>query len=98
MKNLVKLLKNELGSPTFGGFLCGARASKDLSQVDMAQMLGISRSTLCDIEKGRHFVSAALAAQIARKCGFSEKIAVKAALQDQLRKARLKMRVEVLAA
>ena len=38
-KKLVKLLENDFGPMTFAGFLRGARASKDLSQVEMAQML-----------------------------------------------------------
>lgn len=97
-KNLVELLNVELGPISFGGFLRGARASKDLSQADMAKMLGLSRSTLCDIEKGRHLVSPALAAKIARKCGLAVKMAVQAALQDQVNKAKLKLRVEILIA
>ncbi len=97
-KNLVELLDKELGPISFGGFLRGARASKDLSQAEMARMLGLSRSTLCDIEKGRHLVSASLAAKIARKCGLAAKMAVQAALQDQLNKAKLKMKVELLLA
>jgi DNA-binding XRE family transcriptional regulator len=70
-KNLVMLLEHELGHMSFGGFLRGARASKDMSQVEMALTLGISRSTLCDIEKGRYLVSPAMAAKIAKLCGLS---------------------------
>jgi DNA-binding XRE family transcriptional regulator len=50
-KKLVTVLERELGHMSFGGFLRGARASKDMSQVDMAIKLGVARSTLCDIEK-----------------------------------------------
>ncbi len=96
-KNLLTLLEKDLGPMSFAGFLRGARASKDLSQADMARMLGIARSTLCDIEKGRHIVSPALAAKIAKACGLSVKIAVSAALQDQLDKAHIKMRVAMVA-
>ena len=96
-KNLVTLLEKELGPISFGGFLRGARTSKDLSQVEMAKLLGISRSTLCDLEKGRHLASPALAVHIAKTCGLSEKIAVKAALQDQLTKAHIKMNIAITA-
>lgn len=95
-KNLVSVLKRELGELSFGGFLRGARASKDLSQVDMAAMLGIARSTLCDIEKGRHLVSPTMAAKIAKLCGLSTEMAVTLAFQDQLDKANLKLRVAVV--
>ena len=95
--SLSKALDKELGPISFGGFLRGARASKDLSQVDMAKLLGISKSTLCDIEKGRHLVSPELAARIARKCKLSVQVAVEAALQDQVRKAKLSFTVSLVA-
>ena len=75
-KNLRKSLLTTLGPESFGGFLRGARASQDLTQVEMAKKLKISKSTLCDIEKGRQHVSPSLASKIAKKLRFSEKIAV----------------------
>lgn len=96
-KKLTKLLEAELGPMSFAGFLRGARASKDMSQAEMARTLGIARSTLCDIENGRHLVSPALASQIAKACGLAEEIAVLAALQDQLSKANLKMKLALVA-
>jgi len=96
-KNLIKLLEKDLGPMSFAGFLRGARASKDISQAEMTLMLGMARSTLCDIEKGRHLVSPALASKIAKICGLSVKTAVLAAIQDQLNKANLDMRVALIA-
>ena len=46
----LKSLEKRFGPITFGGFLRSARTMKDLSQVEMAEFLGISKSTLCDIE------------------------------------------------
>ena len=97
-KSLTKLMTEEFGPASFGTFLTAARASKDLSQVEMAKTLKISRSTLCDIEKGRHLVSPSLASKIARICGLSEALAIALALQDQIRKAKLKFKVQVEAA
>ena len=94
-KNLITVLERELGHMSFGGFLRGARASKDMSQVDMAIKLGVARRTLCDIEKSRHLVSPAMAAKIAKLCGLSVELAVTLAFQDQLDKANLKLRVAV---
>lgn len=96
-KRLVPLLMRELGPVSFGGFLRRARASNDLSQVDMAKKLGIARSTLCDIEKGRHLVSPSMAAKIAKICGLSIEMAVTLAFQDQLDRANLDLRVAVAA-
>jgi DNA-binding XRE family transcriptional regulator len=82
---------------SFGSFLRGARTSRDMSQKAMAKFLGISKSTLCDIEKGRQFVSVTLAARIARKCRFSQLVAVEAALNDQIRRSGLPMSIKVRA-
>lgn len=94
-KKLVTLLERELGPMSFGGFLRGARASKDMSQVEMALVLGISRSTLCDIEKGRYLVSPVMAVKIAKLCGLSTEIAVTLVFQEQLDRANLKLKVTV---
>lgn len=96
-KRLKSLLEKKLGPMTFGSFLHGARVSQDLSQIEMAKFIGISKSSLCDIEKGRQFVSPALAAKIAKKCGLSKIVAVEACLNDQLRRAGLNLRTEVKA-
>lgn len=94
-KNLKELLEKDLGPLTFAMFARGSRASKDLTQTEMASLLKISKSTLCDIEKGRQLVSPALAAKIAKKCGLSVKVAVEAALRDQLKKAKLDLDVRI---
>ncbi len=94
-KNLIALLEHEIGPMSFGGFLRGARASKDMSQVELANLLGIARSTLCDIEKGRHLVSPTMAAKIAKHCGLSTEMAITLAFQDQLDRANLKLKVAV---
>lgn len=93
--DLEKWLTKKMGPLTFAGFLKGARGSKEMSQVAMAKFLGISKSTLCDIEKGRQLVSPALAAKIAKKCQLSVPVAITCSLQDQLRKAKLNYEVRI---
>ena len=95
--SLSNLLEKELGQVSFGGFLRGARASKDLTQTEMAKMLGMAKSTLCDIEKGRQRVSASLAKKIAIKAGLSVEVAIQACLQDQIRKVGMKHQVKLIA-
>lgn len=97
-KKLLPLLEKEIGELTFGMFLRVARQNLELSQSEMAKRLKVSRGTLCDIEKGRQIVSPALASKIAKAAGLSEVLAVKTCLQDQLKKAKLKMLVDVSAA
>ena len=92
-----ELLRKEIGPLTFGVFLRVARTSMDITQVEMAKKLGVSRSMICDIEKGRQLVSPTLALKIAKKAKLSEKLAIKLCLQDQLNKARIKMKIDVAA-
>jgi DNA-binding XRE family transcriptional regulator len=68
---------------------------KNLTQVEMATFLKISKSSLCDIEKGRQQVSLELASKIAKKCGLSEVVAIEAALKDLVYRSGLKLDVEV---
>jgi DNA-binding XRE family transcriptional regulator len=94
---LLPLLEKEMGSLTFGMFLRAARTALALSQTEMAKQLGLTKGTLCDIEKGRQLVSPTLAHRIAKKVGLSPTLAVKACLQDQLNKAKIKMKVDLSA-
>jgi DNA-binding XRE family transcriptional regulator len=71
------------------------KSLKNLTQVEMAAFLKISKSSLCDIEKGRQQVSLELASKIAKKCGLSEVVAVEAALKDLVHRSGLKLEVEV---
>ncbi len=64
----------------------------------MASFLGVSKSALCDLEKGRHQVSPLMAAKSAGTCGLSSALAVSLALQDQVSRTGLKMNVVVQAA
>tara|TARA_B100001248_G_scaffold262722_1_gene261580 strand:- start:19308 stop:19616 length:309 start_codon:yes stop_codon:yes gene_type:complete len=98
-KKASSLLKKEVGPLTFGTFLRSARTAMGLTQAEMAVKLGkeFSKSIICDIEKGRQLVSPKLAVKIAKKAGLSEQLAVKLCLQDQLNKAKIKMKVEVAA-
>lgn len=97
--NTRKYLEKLAGGPlTFGDLIASIRKGEDLSQVDFASdYLGISKSQLCDIEKGRKSVSAAKAAEYAEALGYSPELFVKLALQDELKRAGLRLKVEIKA-
>ena len=90
-----RVFEKALGPFTFATFMLGIRTTLDLSQVKMAKKLGISKAALCEIEKGRTFVSPQAAVRYAKKAGFSQTVAIEACLQDQLRKANIKKRVRI---
>lgn len=91
----VTALLKSTGPLSFGMFLRVARTSLGLTQSEMAVILEISKSNLCDIEKGRQLVSPDFAKKVAKKAGLSEEIAVQACLQDQLKKAKIKYNVSL---
>ena len=98
-RSAIKFLESLRGGPlTFGQMIQSIRLCDKISQVDLAKKMKISRAHLCDIEKGRRTVSAGRAAQFARVLGYSVNQFVATALEDQLRRAGLKVRVRLDAA
>jgi len=97
--NAVRFLERLRGGPlTFGRMVQSLRKADEISQAELARKLGMSRAHLCDIEKGRRQVSIMLVAAIARAMGYAVDQFVSVALEDELRKAGLKLRVELKAA
>jgi transcriptional regulator with XRE-family HTH domain len=80
---------------TVGGALEALREADDLSQVEMARRLGVTRQHLCDIEKGRRLVSPGRAAGFARKLRHSQALFIRLAVQDQLSSEGIEARVTV---
>jgi DNA-binding XRE family transcriptional regulator len=88
-------LAKEVGPLSFALFMRVTRHALGLTQEEFGKKLGISRANVCDIEKGRHLVSAEFAVRVARKVGYPEKMALQACLQDQVRKAGSEALVKV---
>ena len=97
--NAVKILEKIAGGPlTLGRAIISIRKSEELSQDECAKKLGVSKSHLCDVEKGRKTVSSERAAKWARILGYPESVLVRLALQGELDAAGLKYRVDIEAA
>lgn len=93
-----RALERMLGPLTLARALRSTREGQGMSQVQFAAMLGISKAHLCDIEHGRKLVGPARAALFAKRLGFSVEQYVGLALQDELHKAGLALRVDVRSA
>lgn len=94
-----KFLEKLMGGPlTLGGALSALRESENESLADFAERLSISRSHLSDIEHGRRAVSPERASRFAKALRQNEAQFVRLALQDQIRSAGLRLRVDVRAA
>ncbi|MEK7704350.1 MAG: helix-turn-helix transcriptional regulator [Myxococcota bacterium] len=95
----VRTLEKMAGGPlTFARLIRSTREAEEWSQTTMARRLGISVSHLCDIEHGRKAVSAGRAAAWAHELGYPDWVWVRLALQDELDRAGLDLRVAVEAA
>jgi transcriptional regulator with XRE-family HTH domain len=95
----MKLLEKLAGGPlTLGGAIESIRKGEELTLDECARKLGISKSHLCDIEKGRKTVSPERAAKWARVLRYPESVLVRLALQAELDAAGLKYKVEIEAA
>ncbi len=91
----MKFLESLVGELTFGGLIEAMRQAEEMSQVKFAKKLGISKQHLCDIEKGRKFVSPERSARFAKILGHSEQSFVALALQDIVNQGGLKLKVSV---
>ena len=67
-----------------GEHLVAWRTKEGLGQVALAKRLGISKSHLCDIEKGRKLLSAERALKFAKTLGIPPELMISWALQDSL--------------
>lgn len=95
----LKLMERLTGGPlTLGRAIEALRKCEELSQDECARKLGISKSHLCDVEKGRKIVSAERAARWARVLGYPQSVMIRLAMQDALDAAGLKYKVEIKAA
>ncbi len=78
---------------TLGEFLRVHRLGEGFSQVEFARFLDLSKQRLCDIEHDRFAVSIKLAKELARKMDLPPEWLVKLALQDQIKKEKLDLKV-----
>ena len=83
---------------TFGDLLRSIRMRDDLTQVEMAEILGISKAKLCDLEKGRRHVSLLKAVEFAEALEDSPEYFIKVLIDDELFEAGLELEVELKSA
>ena len=92
----MRFLESVSGGPlTLGDLLLSIRLGEEATQTEFARQLSISRSHLCDIEKGRKTLSLRRAARFARTLGYSETQFVRLALQGLVEEAGLELTVQV---
>lgn len=88
-------IEKEYGPLTFGRLLKAHRQGEELTQVEMAKFLKLSKQSLNDLEHGRKIPSIRRAIQIAKKIKILEELAVQLVLQDHIRREKLNFTVSV---
>ena len=93
-----ELMERMIGPFTFARFVRVWRELQEMTQVEAAAKIGVTKARLCDLEHGKRLASVELARRIAKKLGAPETLAIECCLQDQLRKARVNnVRVKLVA-
>ena len=92
---IYKQFESKYGILTLGQMINSLRLSDEFSQVDLAKKMKISRSMLCDIEKGRRIVSLKTAKKFAKVLGYSEEQFVTQVLQDMARSVGYKADIQL---
>ncbi len=91
----IPLLEKMFGPLTFADVIHSTRLCEEKSATEFAKILGISKSHLCDIEKGRKAVSIERAVAFAKALKHCTVLFVELAIQDQINKAGLDYRVNI---
>lgn len=92
LKLLEKIASKRL---TLGSAIWAMRTSDGISQVEFAEKLGVSKQYLCDLEHDRKSVSVKQAAKFAKVLGHPVITFIQLAIQDQLNKENLKLKVKL---
>ena len=88
-------LERKFGPMTLGFFIKAMRQADGISQAAYAKKLKISRANLCDIEKGRKFLSPERTVKFAKVLKMSEVLLIKLLFDDILRAAKINYSVEL---
>ena len=95
-QNTIAFLEQLSGSKlTLGKLMSSIRLGDEVSQVEFARKLGISRQQLCDIEHNRKTISPKLAAKYAALLGYSVPQFIRLALQAIVDKDNLDVVVDI---
>lgn len=86
------------GRFAFGQMIESIRKCDEISQVELARKMKISKAHLCDLEKGRRTITLSRAVQFAKILGYSETVFLSMAIEEQMHEAGLNMKVTLSAA
>jgi transcriptional regulator with XRE-family HTH domain len=93
--NALDATKDTWNDMTFGGLVHSLRISDDITQVELAKRVGVSKQFLSDVERNRKDVGIAFAKKISDALGYSIEPLIELLIRDQLRRQHLNYIVEL---
>lgn len=91
----VQWAKKELAKITFGELLRSLRETDEITQVELAKKLFVSKQFLSDIECDRRSASVAFAKKVATIMGYPIEPMLEILIRDDLRKNHLDFEVKI---
>ncbi|MFA5960982.1 MAG: helix-turn-helix transcriptional regulator [Tatlockia sp.] len=93
--NALEATKDTWNEMSFGGLVRSLRISDEISQVELARKIGVSKQFLSDVERNRKEVGIEFAKKISDGLGYSIEPLIELLIRDQLRKQHLNYIVEL---
>jgi transcriptional regulator with XRE-family HTH domain len=80
---------------TFGSLIHSLRISDEITQVELAKKIGVSKQFLSDVEHNRKDVGISFAKKVAEALGYSIEPLIELLIRDQLKRQHLNYTVEL---
>ncbi len=93
--NALDATKATWDAMTFGGLVRSLRTSDEISQVELAKRLGVSKQFLSDVENNRKDVGISFAKKVAEALDYSIEPLIELLIRDQLRRQNLNYIVDL---
>lgn len=93
--NALDATKDIWSEMTFGGLVHSLRVSDEITQIDLAKRIGVSKQFLSDVEHNRKDVGIAFAKKVSESLGYSIEPLIELLIRDQLRRQHLDYIVEL---
>ena len=91
-----KVLKKLKIQPTFGETIRSLRECDEITQVELANLIGVSRQFLSDVEKDRKVVGVEFAKKLSETMGYPIETFLQPLINAQLERAGINCYVEVV--
>ncbi|MEZ4740859.1 MAG: helix-turn-helix transcriptional regulator [Bdellovibrionota bacterium] len=90
-----KVLKDLKIQPSFGETIRSLRECDEITQVELARQIGVSRQFLSDVEKDRKVVGVEFAKKLSDAMGYPIETFLQPLINSQLERAGIKCHVEI---